>query len=57
VWNAVVIWRGLQVRDYGGGVSIVRDYRHPNRPLRAGRAAVRFETEPGGQLQTDWAVG
>jgi transposase len=56
VWNAVVIWRELQARGYAGGVSIVRDYLHPKRPLRPGRPTVRFETEPGRQLQTDWAV-
>jgi transposase len=56
VWNAVVIWRELQARGYGGGVSIIRDYLQPKRPLRPGRATVRFETEPGRQLQTDWAV-
>jgi transposase len=56
VWNAVVIWRELQGRGYAGGVSIIRDYLHPKRPLRPGRATVRFETEPGRQLQMDWAV-
>jgi transposase len=53
VWNAVVIWRELQARGYAGGVSILRDYLHPKRPLRPGRATVRFETEPGRQVQTD----
>ena len=56
VWNAVVIWRELQARGYGGRVSIIRDDLHPKRPLRPGRATVRFETEPGRQLQTDWGV-
>ena len=56
VWNAVVIWRELQARGYAGGVSILRDYLHPKRPLRPGRATVRFETEPGRQVQTDWGV-
>ena len=28
----------------------------PKRTLRPGRATVRFETEPGRQLQTDWGV-
>ena len=56
VWNAVVIWRELQARGYGGGVSILRDYLRPKRALRPGRATVRFETEPGRQLQSDWAV-
>ena len=57
VWNTVVILRELQARGYTGGVSILRDYVRPKRALRAGsRATVRFETEPGRQLQTDWAV-
>jgi transposase len=57
VWNTVVILRELQAKGYGGGLSILRDYVRPKRALRAGsRATVRFETEPGRQLQTDWAV-
>jgi transposase len=56
VWNAVVIWRELQAKGYAGGVSILRDYIRPKRGLRAGRTTVRFETEPGRQLQTDWAT-
>jgi transposase len=57
VWNTVVILRELQTKGYTGGVSILRDYVRPKRALRAGsRATVRFETEPGRQLQTDWAV-
>ena len=55
VWNAVVIWRELQAKGYTGGISILRDYLHPKRALRPGRATVRFETEPGRQLQSDWA--
>jgi transposase len=56
VWNAVVIWRELQAKGYSGGVSILRDYMRPKRALRPSRATVRFETEPGRQLQTDWAT-
>jgi hypothetical protein len=37
VWNAVVIWRELQARGYGGGVSILRDYLHPRRTGRCSR--------------------
>jgi transposase len=54
VWNAVVIFRELQAKGYRGGISILRDYIRPKRALRAGRATVRFETEPGHQLQSDW---
>jgi transposase len=56
VWNAVVIWRELQAKGYAGGISILRDYLHPKRGLRPGRVTVRFETEPGRQLQSDWAI-
>jgi transposase len=30
VWNAVVIWRELQVKGYAGGISILRDYLRPS---------------------------
>src|SRR5690349_1048118 len=56
VWNAVVVLRELQARGYAGGISILRDYMRPKRALRPSRATVRFETEPGRQLQTDWGV-
>jgi len=57
VWNAVVLLRELHAQGYPGGLSILRDYVRPKRPLRAGgRATVRFETAPGQQLQADWAT-
>jgi transposase len=34
----------------------LRDYLRPKRALRPGRVTVRFETEPGRQLQSDWAT-
>ncbi len=54
VWNAVVIQRVLEEQGYRGGVSQLKRYIHPKRALRASRATVRFETEPGRQLQSDW---
>jgi transposase len=54
VWNAQVIFRELQARGYTGKLSILRDYIRPKRALRPGRVTVRFETEPGRQLQSDW---
>jgi transposase len=56
VWNAVVLLRELQAKGYAGGISILRDYVRPKRALRPSRVTVRFETEPGRQLQTDWGV-
>jgi len=54
VWNAVVIWREIQALGYTGKLTVLREYIHPKRVLRQSRATVRFETEPGRQLQSDW---
>jgi len=54
VWNARVILREIQALGYTGGYTILRDYIQPKRALRPSRATVRFETEPGKQLQSDW---
>jgi transposase len=54
VWNAMVILREIQEQGYDGEISLVRKYVKPKRVLRPSRATVRFETEPGKQLQSDW---
>ena len=54
VWNAVVILREIQAAGYEGGYSILLEYIQPKRVMRPGRATVRFETEPGKQMQSDW---
>ena len=54
VWNVMVILREIQQLGYAGGQTILRDYVHPKRVLRASSATVRFETEPGKQMQSDW---
>jgi len=54
VWNAVVIWREIQADGYDGKLTILREYIKPKRPMRSSRATVRFETEPGEQMQSDW---
>jgi len=54
VWNAVVILRELRAAGYEGGYTILRQYIAPKRMLRKGRQTVRFETEAGRQLQSDW---
>jgi transposase len=54
VWNTVVILREIQAEGYAGGRTILREYVHPKRALRPGKATVRFETQPGEQLQSDW---
>ena len=54
VWNAMVILREIEAEGYEGGITILREYIAPKRELRPGKATVRFETEPGKQLQSDW---
>jgi len=54
VWNAAVILKILKEQGYTGGYTILREYIQPKRPLRGGKATVRFETPPGRQLQSDW---
>ena len=54
VWNVMVLLREIQAEGYTGGSTVVRLYVQPKRALRPGRATVRFETEPGQQLQTNW---
>lgn len=54
VWNAAVILREIQGAGYTGSRTLVREYIQPKRTLRSGRVTVRFETEPGKQMQSDW---
>ena len=54
VWNAMVVLREIQALGYSGGVTVLRQYIAPKRALRPGRGTVRFESEPGRQLQSDW---
>jgi len=55
VWNTMVILREIQAEGYDGSYTILREYIQPKRVLRpGGRATVRFETEPGKQMQSDW---
>jgi transposase len=55
VWNAQVILREIQADGYSGGYTMLRQYIQPRRKVRPSeRATVRFETEPGQQVQSDW---
>jgi transposase len=54
VWNAKVILREIQAEGYTGGYTMLRKYIQPKREQRTSRATVRFETQPGEQLQSDW---
>jgi transposase len=46
----------MPAEGYTGSYSVVRDYIHPKRPLRESKATVRYETEPGHQMQNDWGA-
>ena len=54
VYNAVVIYREIQALGYSGKIRVLRSYIEPKRILRPSKATVRFETQPGHQLQHDW---
>lgn len=54
VWNAEVILQELREMGYTGGRTILRTYIQPRRKMRPARRTVRFETQPGYQLQHDW---
>ncbi len=53
--NCEVIFIRLQKMGYTGGISILKEFVHPLRPVVAGHAPVqRYETKPGEQVQFDW---
>jgi transposase len=53
--NCVVMVERLRLLGYRGGVSQLKRFVHPLRPARAGkRPVIRYETQPGEQLQFDW---
>lgn len=54
VWNAVVIFGLLREQGYSGGYSQLKHYIQPKRVLQPSKRTVRFETEPGRQMQSDW---
>ncbi|EHC4324870.1 IS21 family transposase [Escherichia coli] len=54
VWNSEVIFAEIKAMDYTGGRSMLRYYIQPKRKMRPSKRTVRFETQPGYQLQHDW---
>ncbi len=54
VWNASVIFQEIRLLGYTGCCSTLRYYIHPKRAMRPSKQTVRFETQPGQQLQHDW---
>lgn len=53
---AKVLLAELRQRGYAGGYTRLKDFIATLRPAAVEAPAVRFETEPGTQMQVDWAT-
>jgi transposase len=53
---ATVLLRELRALDYPGGVSVLKDHLATLKPLVKPDPLIRFETEPGRQMQADFAT-
>jgi transposase len=53
---STVLFREIRDRGYAGGERIVRSFVSSLYPALAPDPVIRFETQPGGQLQVDWCV-
>jgi transposase len=53
---ATVLLREIQAQGYDGGISQLKELLRSIRPAEAAEPLVRFETEPGKQLQIDFVV-
>lgn len=53
---AAVLFREIKARGYGGGETRVKQFVRGLVPAPAPEPVVRFETEPGHQMQADWAT-
>ncbi len=53
---ATVLLSELRQQGYGGGLTVLRCYLAKLRPSIIPEPVVRFETEPGRQMQVDWGV-
>ena len=51
---ATVLYREVKEMGYLGGVAMLRRYLRTLRPHREPEPLIRFETEPGRQMQVDW---
>ncbi len=57
IWlPATVLLREIRAQGYEGGVTQLKDYLREIRPKPPDEPVVRFETEPGRQLQIDFVV-
>lgn len=52
---AIVLLQEIKTRGYQGEISLLRNYLLPLKPCPNERSFIRFETEPGEQMQVDFA--
>jgi len=52
---ATVLFLELKKKGYQGGISQLREHLRQLKPIPKSDPVVRFETEPGEQMQVDWA--
>lgn len=52
---AVVLFLEIKNRGYPGSISLLRNYLYQLKPKPQQRPLIRFETEPGEQMQVDFA--
>jgi len=53
---ATVLLRELRALGYAGGYSILKDHLATLRPVAQPESVIRFETDPGRQMQADFAT-
>jgi len=51
--NAVKMLKEIKRQGYTGGITVLRVYMHPFRPI-VETTTRRYETNPGAQAQVDW---
>ena len=52
--SGVVLFREIKEQKYTGGITLLRDYIREEVYFAAEKEIIRFETEPGKQMQVDW---
>lgn len=52
--SAVVLMREIQDLGYTGGITLLRNYLREYRGREQPEETIRFETDPGKQMQVDW---
>ncbi|WP_236011506.1 hypothetical protein [Alicyclobacillus fructus] len=53
VLNAERILREIREQGYTGGITVLREFMKPLRPVVSAKATERFESDPGEQAQID----